>query len=276
MAYKIQHLGLGGILDQSISICKDHFGLLFKIMLIIYIPFVLAMGFVTAAIVPQAPAGGAMGDMQRANEVQIEAMTTMWPIFLSMIVLSIVVMPVTNAAVIQAVARLYLGEQVTALEAVKHGFKRYFPLIWTSILMMLAIYIGMILCVIPGLICMVIFGLSQDVVVIEGISGFKALGRSKKLVSGDWMTFVALGLIMFVISAALNWSAQLIPEPNIGVVVGTLMQAITTILWTAAFVVFYFSARCGIENFDLHHLAQAIGEDLDSVGGGGPTAAAGP
>ncbi len=43
--YKLQHMGLGGILDQAISICKDHFGLLFKIMLILHIPFAFLIGF---------------------------------------------------------------------------------------------------------------------------------------------------------------------------------------------------------------------------------------
>jgi hypothetical protein len=37
------------------------------------------------------------------------------------------------------------------------------------------------------------------------------------------------------------------------------LQALVTILWSAAFVIFYFSARCAEENFDLHYLAQAIG-----------------
>jgi hypothetical protein len=42
-------------------------------------------------------------------------------------------------------------------------------------------------------------------------------------------------------------------------IASTLLQALTTILWTAALVVFYFSCRCNVENFDLHYLAEAIG-----------------
>jgi len=30
---------------------------------------------------------------------------------------------------------------------------------------------------------------------------------------------------------------------------------------TASFVVFYFSCRCHVENFDLHYLAQSIGAE---------------
>jgi hypothetical protein len=48
----------------------------------------------------------------------------------------------------------------------------------------------------------------------------------------------------------------------------TLLQAVTTIIWTAAGVVFYFSCRCAVENFDLHYLAEAIGEPEAMPGDG--------
>ena len=51
--YKLQHMGLGGILDQAISICKDHFGVLFKIMLILYVPFAAIFGLIIATLAPQ-------------------------------------------------------------------------------------------------------------------------------------------------------------------------------------------------------------------------------
>ena len=34
MSYTIKHMGLGGILDQAIAIVRDHFVLIFTIMLI--------------------------------------------------------------------------------------------------------------------------------------------------------------------------------------------------------------------------------------------------
>lgn len=269
MAYKLQHMGLGGILDQAIAISKDHFWLLFKIMLILYIPFNILLALGTQALTPQIEAGGSFEEMMRANQARQEAMGQYWPIFVLIGFFSmVVIIPVTNAAVIQAVARLYLGEPVTALEAVKHGFRRLGPLIWTSFLMMLAIYGGLMLCIIPGIYFAIWFGLSQHVVVLEGLNGPTALGRSRRLVHKERGKFLALLLIMTVITLAITWGAQLIPQIHLASIVNVLLQAVTTILWTAAGVVFYFSARCGLENFDLHYLAQAIGEE--------PTVEAGP
>jgi len=268
MAYKLQHMGLGGILDQAITVCKDHFGLLFKIMLFLYLPFTLVIGLLFASIAPPPRMGGDFEEMRRQSEMQQEAFLAYWPFFLSVVLVSILIYPVTNAAIIHAVARVYLGEQVTALEALKHGFRRFWPLIWTSILTVLAIYAGMILCIIPGIIFAIWFGLSQQVVVLEGLNGPTAMGRSKRLVKRDWVTFLMLGFVLWLISFAINMGGQFIPQPHLAIVISSTLQAVTTILWSASFVIFYFSARCAEENFDLHYLAQAIGSE--------PAAEAGP
>jgi len=149
---------------------------------------------------------------------------------------------------------------VTAIEAIKHGFRRLLPLIGTSILMGLAVAGGFLLLIIPGILCMIWFSLSQHVVVIEELSGVAALKRSKKLVSPHWATFVALGLVLGVISWLLSASAEFVPQPYVKLVVATCVSAVTTMVWTAALVVFYFSCRCAEENFDLEYLAQSIGE----------------
>jgi hypothetical protein len=165
----------------------------------------------------------------------------------------------SNAAVIHAVARLYLGQPVTAMEAMRHGLRRMLPLIGTTILVGLAIMGGLILLIIPGILFMIWFSLAQHVVVIEEIGGSKALGRSKKLVSPHWATALVLMLIVGVISAALGAVGQLIPQPHLSIVIGTLITAVTTIFATAAWVVFYFSCRSAVEHFDLQYLAEQIG-----------------
>ena len=181
--------------------------------------------------------------------------------FLTMLIIAIFVYPITNAAIMHAIARAYMGEPVTATEAIKHGFKRFLPLIGTSILVGLVVNIGFLLCLVPGVIFWVWFGLSQQVVVLEGTSGTTAMSRSKSLTVGDWRTFLALGFIIWVISFGINMSAKMIPEPYVQIVVASVLQAMTTVLWAAGLVVFYFSARCRVENFDLHFLAEAIGEE---------------
>lgn len=142
----------------------------------------------------------------------------------------------------------------------KFGFSRLGALIWTSILMGLAIMGGFILLIIPGILCLLWFGLAQHVVVLEGLSGGKALGRSRQLTRSSMGTFVGLGIVVWVINFALGLGVGVIPEPYTMNLVNVLVSSIMTAFTTAMFVVFYFSCRCDLENFDLELLAKAVGE----------------
>jgi hypothetical protein len=265
MAYKIQHLGLGGILDQAIAITKNHFTLLFTIMLLVMIPFELINQYLDIsadlALTPDA------SDLEILDEADISVVEPELPAWyfpwltLYILLYMFVVFPLTNAAVIHAVAKLYLGQPVTAVEAMKVGLRRFLPLIGTSILFSLVVMGGMILLIIPGILFAIWFGLYQHVVVLEGLVGQKALARSKKLVTPYWATFLALGLIMWIISMAAEFGPELIPQKHVQVVVCVLATAVVTIVATAAWVVFYFSCRCAAENFDLHYLAETMGAE---------------
>jgi hypothetical protein len=258
VSYTIKHMGLGGILDQAIAIVRDHFGLLFSIMLMVLIPIMLVQGFTTLAVTPELPSHPTMEDVVHARRVQAHY----WPWFLGFAFLYLVVLlPIANAAVIQAVARVYLGQPVTAFEAISHGVRRFLPLLGTTILVYLAIWGGLILLIIPGIYFAIWFALSQHVVVIEGISGASAMKRSKKLIHKDRGTFLALAIVLIVISILVNGGVRYIPQPHLRVVAAVIVQSLVTILWTAALVVFYFSCRSNVENFDLHFLAESIGTE---------------
>jgi hypothetical protein len=258
MSYTIKHMGLGGILDQAIAIVRNHFILLLTIVLIVLAPVLLIQHFLQLAATPQLPPHPTMDDIIRAR--QAAAPYTMWMFGFSILYM-IVLLPVANAAVIQAVARVYLGLPVTAMEAISHGLKRLPALIGTGILVYLVVFAGFIMLIIPGIYFSIWYGLSQHVVVIEGLAGWSAMKRSKKLVHKDRGTFLALMLITFVIAILIGGGTNFIPQPHLKAVGTTVAQALLTMFGTAALVVFYFSCRCHVENFDLHYLAQSIGTE---------------
>jgi hypothetical protein len=258
MAYRIQHLGLGDVLDQAIAIVKDHFGLLFKIMLCLLIPVQLASNLLALATMPKLPPGASPDEYAEILRHQAPVMAIVGSLGLLQLFF---VIPLTNAAVIHAVARLYLDEQVTAREAFRHAISRLAPIVGTSVLKFFAVVGGFFLCIFPMFVFLLWFGLSQHVVVIEGLSGPRALGRSKQLVQPNFFTFLILGLLVFSIGFSISFSARFIPQVYLQGVTAILVNAVITIFVTTVFVVFYFSCRCGVENFDLEYLAQSIGRD---------------
>jgi len=256
MQYQIKELGLGGILDQAIKLLKNHFGLLFGIIAVVYLPFALLQGFTSLALIPELPANPSVEDYRVYQEAANQAAIYTMPLG---ILFGLVIVPITNAAVIDAVARCYLSKESTIGRSYSHARKILIPLIGTWILQMLAIMGGLILLIIPGIIFSFWFCLSSHAVVIGGESGRAALSRSKKLMKGSIGTVIALGLVLGVIQWGISGGAYLIPQKHVATAAQAILGSVAFVFSTVAFVVFYFSCRCKIENFDLTLLAENIG-----------------
>jgi hypothetical protein len=269
MSYQIKKLDLSGVLDHAIAITKDHFGVLVKIVVILQVPVNLVLGLSLASLMPQSPAMGASEEAQAEYFKELVAAFQQNQIsFAVLIGLSLlsamILLPVTNAAIIDAVAKLYLGEKASVGDSIKTAFSRFWPLVWTMLLTGVAIMFGMIFCILPGILFAFWFSLAIHVVVLERLNGGAAMQRSKDLVTGNLGTLFILGLIIGGIGGLSGVVASLVPQFHLQIVVRTLMQSVMMVLSTAAFVVFYFSCRCGHENFDLEHLANNMGvEDAE-------------
>ncbi len=244
MRYQIRELGVGGILDQAIQIMKNHFGMLLGIVMLVLVPVLLPMmllGFYIESAPPDDFGGG---------EVLIP--------FLGTILLLMLVMPISNMAVMVAVSRHYLGEPVTIGQAIGQALRRLPALIWTNIFKGIAIFGGFVLFIIPGILLMFMFFLTDMVVVFEKQSGIEALKRSRQLMKQHWGNAFVIAFLLFVISVMLSVVTELLPSQLMTGTVDILVQCVLAILQGAALVVFYFSTRCKHEQFDLQRLAEMI------------------
>jgi hypothetical protein len=69
---------------------------------------------------------------------------------------------------------------------------------------------------------------------------------------------LALGFMIFVITSSVSAQAAIIPQQHLQQVVVTLLGSVTLTFSAVASVVFYFSCRCGLENFDLEYLVASV------------------
>ena len=257
MRYQIQEHGVGGILDQAISLVKNHFGLLFGITCALFVPLQLIVGFMIISNMPELPANASWFQMfvaraEAAQDPLIQILN-----FAALLL----ALPITNAAMVYAVASEYLERPVTVGRSFARAFQVILPFIGTGILMYLAVIGGMFLCVIPGIIFAFWFALWGHVVIIEGVNGVAALKRSKFLMKGNILTLFVLSLLVGTINMGINMFGLFIPQPHVATVVSILASAVIVIFGATAFVVFYFSCRCKVENFDLALLADAVGAE---------------
>ncbi len=260
MRYEIRQLELGGVLDQAINVTKDHFWLFFKIVALLMIPYALISNLIILWNTPDFR-GLQLGGVE-ARELVTSSMSHMMTIiWITSAINLILIFPLTEAAMIYAIANCYLGKPTSVTESFARAFRIFLPLIGTWLITYLVICLGLILLIVPGVIFAFWYFLVSKIVVIEGTSGTGAMRRSKQLMKGNVGTAFALGIIVGVIGGLIGWAPSLIPQAELQAVIRSVLQGILAIFGAAAWVVFYFSCRCKAENFDLTMLADAVATD---------------
>jgi hypothetical protein len=251
--FQIRQLSLGGVLDQGIAIIKARFGLLMSIVLVTVVPVQLVSGMAMLTLLP----GLVDGD----PKYLVENMGTFYAVILGTAAVTLVVLPLANAAVIHAVSSIYLSQPTTLGDCLRHGVRRWPALIGTTILQTIMIMLGTLALIIPGIIFAFRYLLAQQVAVLEPLAGSPALKRSRALMKGNFGAAFVLLLIVGVINGAGGAGIGFIPQPHLRIVGQSLLAGVSTVFGAAVLVVFYFSNRCKLENFDLVMLAEAVADD---------------
>jgi hypothetical protein len=248
--YSIGYMGIGAILDTAVNVLKENLGLLLSISAVTLIPVQLVFGFVIHGSYPELK-GGDPRVFQEHPELMIV-------LAVNLIVLLFLMMPLVNGATIHGIASAYLSRPASLGDCLKFGFRRWPALVGTTILMFLAIWGGLFMCIVPGIFLALWFMLSQHVVVLENLSGPSALVRSKDLIKGETGKVFVLSLILTVVNVSLSGIGTLIPQPQLQLIAQAVLSAVLTTFASCAFTIFYFSCRCKHENFDLQMLAQSV------------------
>jgi len=259
MRYEIRQLEVGGVLDQAINLTKDNFALFFKIALVLFLCSA-CIQLLTVWTGPMATVIPAVNPAEMPK-VQWAPSGAILVTLVLMLVSFVVVRPLTNGAIIYAVASCYLGMPINVGIAFRRAWRVYLPMVLTGILAFVLFALGYALCLVPGIILAFRFAFVTQVVVIEGVTGPAALTRSRELMKTNWWNAFVLGILVIAISLGLLVIQRLVPQQELAVIVGSALQTALFIFATAALVVFYFSCRCKLENFDLVMLANAVGAD---------------
>ncbi|MCY3021950.1 MAG: hypothetical protein NTW87_23305 [Planctomycetota bacterium] len=259
MRYVVKAMALGEVLDQAVVLTKDHFKMLFGISCFLLVPLNLAHQFSIYAIAPGMLRGE--NPEQLANEGLGKLLLVLGINLVFVLLLVFVAMPLTNAALIRAVASEYLDRPTTAWRTFRETLGLLLPLIGTSLLAGLIVFAGSLACLIPGIYFALCYYLTTHTVVIEERAGWDALTRSHQLMKGNMVAAFVLGLLLGVIGVFAQLMGNMIPIIPIAIVVNSLVQGVLVALGAAAAVVFYFSCRCKHEDFDLTILASAVAQE---------------
>ncbi|MEA2692336.1 MAG: hypothetical protein QOJ16_1723 [Acidobacteriota bacterium] len=172
--------------------------------------------------------------------------------------------PMAIAAVTFGVFQQMRGRDTSILECLRIGLTSLVPVLGVALVQGFATVLGVIFCIIPGLVVETMCAVAVPVAVEEQGGVFASLGRSSELTAGyHWPVFGVL-LLLHLLGFALDWAlggliqaslsatpalATLVRE-GIGVIVGGLSAT------TAA--VMYYRLRSVQESIDVESMASVF------------------
>ena len=250
-------MSISEILDVTFRLYREHFATFLIIALIVYLPYSLLAAFVLpmmggAAVVPVP------GGPPQFNPGPMILM------FAGLFLLVVIFLPLCVAALTQNISAAYLGQKLSAAESYQRTMPRLGALILTQLLAGIVILIGYCLLIVPGIIFSLWFFTLAPVIILEGVSGSAALGRSRELMRGNlgkafglalllWILGVIIGFILGFVLGFIPW-----PSPMLGVFFQNLANALVLPIQTAPIVLLYYDLRIRKEAFDLQMLASAM------------------
>lgn len=179
-----------------------------------------------------------------------------------------------DGAIIVAVARLYLGHEVTISQSLRLAWARIGTIFAATLLNALAVGGGFIALIIPGLLVLCRLAACLPPVILEGASARGSLSRSWKLTKGYAGRFFALYLMYLAVAIGFvylrNYPIRLILAGGAGgralhswqalqLLLGAITSAIVAPPFIIAFTIYYFDLRVRKEGFDLQLMMDPAG-----------------
>ncbi|MEF8846998.1 MAG: hypothetical protein V5A57_01020 [Candidatus Paceibacterota bacterium] len=198
-------LGVFDLLNKSWEVYKDKFGTLVSITAIQVVGnFVIGLIGILITIVTSVSLSSLQTGLQSSKLMG----WGLWFLVFAVFLLPVIVFNIwASIALIFAISDR--EENIGIGTSFRRAWSQLVSMIWVDILRGLAIFVGFLLLVIPGIIFSIWFVFSRYVLVAENKKGTGALKASKKLVEGHWWDVlgrvVFLGLVALVVGAILGF-----------------------------------------------------------------------
>jgi hypothetical protein len=161
----------------------------------------------------------------------------------------------SEAVVLYGAFQAMRGKPVSLGESMRVGLRRFFPVVGVAISTTLLGFLGLIVFVVPGLICFTMWFVATPACVVEGRGVFSSLGRSARLTQGHGWKIFALMLLLFFCNAIVDGQI----DQALSGVPAFAGHVIWNGVWNAFYailaVVTYHDLRVAKEGVDIEQIA---------------------
>lgn len=177
----------------------------------------------------------------------------------------------STAACVKAVSDVYLGGKADLRSSLRFAVGRAGSLLWLEMLVFLGLLVGFILLIVPGIWLYAAWSVATPVLLIEGVKGRRALGRSRGLVRGRWWPTAGVLLVAEVMISLIGGAIQALLFAIVGnggstvvavialTVTASIAAIVTRPFQAAVTTVLYYDLRVRREGFDVELLAAQLG-----------------
>jgi hypothetical protein len=269
----VRPLNLGETLDASIKIVAARWRTLAIVMLVIALPIQLLTVIITSATTDVYKVGsnswtGGTGSGTTYGDEDAYAAGQV-----AIIALQILGYLLGTVACYRAIADQYLGRPTGARDTLRFAGSRLGATLWLTIIFGVGLFFAFIALIIPGIWLTVAWAVAYPVMLVEGLGGAKALGRSFKLVEKFWWATAGRLIVAYILTSLFAVVASfvflipaelLVDDTSVGAQILEAAANLVTSLLTTPFIaavvtLTYFDLRVRKEGFDLALLAERMG-----------------
>jgi hypothetical protein len=237
LRYELKARTVPEILDGAFKLYRDHFWRLLAISVLGALAIIPAVLIALGVALLSAKAGAlryVVGHSAgwHVPVLFVEVLALTWPLVLAS--WSLQLCALTGASIDAC-----LGRSFTVGSSFRRALALFFPLLWTSLVLLAGVVVGLALLVVPGLVLFFRGALCLPVLVVEGKSGGAAIRRSFELTRGRaWPLALSL-LLLLPVHVALAWGLTVLPT------------VVLVPLYTAVLTLCYLDCRIRREGWDL-------------------------
>ena len=160
-----------------------------------------------------------------------------------------------QAIVVFAAFQDLRGRPVDAAESFRHGVARLFSVLVASVLTGLLVGVGVLLCIIPGLIALTAMAVVLPACVVERLGPIESMSRSADLTTGHRWPILAVGAAWIIIVAVIGLAIRA-AMPGVATLPGQLASWVWQVLSGS-----FSSVYAAILYHDLRAVREGIGID---------------
>jgi len=268
---QLRPIGIGEILDVAFKIYTRNALTLLKIGLVVVVPIQILAGLVLLGTVDDPGLVGFSPELGDASDSEVAGAVA--GNVISTLVGAAAVLLVTVGCV-KAVGDAYLGKQPNWRESLAFARGRFGAVLWLTVLtgLLLILTLAPILTFPVTIWLYVAWSVAYPVLLLEGVRGRKALGRSFRLVRRRWWPTFATLLVASVLAAIVGFVVgvplgialifaqdSVLAAVLVTTVIGAISGVVATPFQAAVTTLIYFDLRVRKEGLDMQLLAQDIG-----------------